>query len=85
MLAFLADGIELLAAPPPVIPFFSAAPLPAVVPPFIESPVVILLAAGPPASELPPAVLPVCEGDRARQRKRCGQGNCLNLHGCFLR
>jgi hypothetical protein len=29
VLASLADGIELLAAPPPVVPFFTAAPPPA--------------------------------------------------------
>jgi hypothetical protein len=34
--------------------------VPPVVLPFIEPPVVVLLAAGPPAAELPPAELPVC-------------------------
>jgi hypothetical protein len=38
--------------------FFIREPVPAVVPPFMEVPVVVLLAAGPPACEPPPAVLP---------------------------
>jgi hypothetical protein len=38
--------------------FFMAGPALSVVRPSIESPVVVLLAAGPPAFELPPAVLP---------------------------
>jgi hypothetical protein len=38
--------------------FFIREPVPAVVPPFMEVPVVVLLAAVPPACELPPAVLP---------------------------
>lgn len=51
------EGIVLSAAGP-VVPFFIGMPPPEVVPPFIESPVVVLLAADPPACEPPPAVLP---------------------------
>ena len=54
-LASFAEGMEL-----PVVAlfpsFFMAAPPPVVLP-FMESPVVVLLAAGPPALESPPAVL----------------------------
>jgi hypothetical protein len=56
LLASPADG-AVLPVVVPVDPFFMAAPPPVVLP-FIDSPVVVLLAAGPPAAELPPAVLP---------------------------
>ena len=59
VLASLPDGCELVAAGPVPL-FFIAEPVPCVVPPFIDSPVVVLLPAGPPACELPPAELPVC-------------------------
>ena len=42
----------------PMLPlFFICEPVLPVVVPFMELPVVVLLAAGPPACELPPAVL----------------------------
>jgi hypothetical protein len=56
VLASLDDGIALCAAGP-VVPFFMAPPLFDVVPLFMDSPVVVLLPAGPPAWEDPPAVL----------------------------
>ncbi|WP_454616609.1 hypothetical protein [Bradyrhizobium cenepequi] len=51
------DGVELCAAGPVPLPLFVLAP-PPVVEPFFDSPVVAWLAAGPPALELPPALLP---------------------------
>jgi hypothetical protein len=61
VLASFAEGMELPVVVP-VAPFFIAVP-PLVVLPFIESPVVVLLAAGPPALLSPPAVLLVWAND----------------------
>src|SRR5262245_38004559 len=59
VLASLPDGGDEPIGAWPVVPFFIALPRwLSVVAPFIESPVVVLLAAGPPAVELPPAVFP---------------------------
>jgi hypothetical protein len=58
VLASFEDGIE-VPVDAPVVPFFIALPPAEVVLPFMESPVVVLLAAGPPAAELPPAVFPL--------------------------
>jgi hypothetical protein len=52
----LDEGLELWAAGP-VVSFFIADPPPVGLL-FVDSPVVVLLAAGPPACELPPALLP---------------------------
>lgn len=54
----------------PVAPFFMAVPPPVVLP-FMLSPVVVLLAPGPPAAELPPAVPPAVRehGQHLQRRK----------------
>jgi hypothetical protein len=54
VLASFDEGLEFWAAGP-VVSFFMADPPPVVLP-FMDSPVVVLLAAGPPACELPPAL-----------------------------
>jgi hypothetical protein len=62
-------SVVLMFAPPPVVE------------PLMDSPIVILLAAGPPACELPPgAAVGLRHCHAGRQCKYCGQTDRLNPH-----